>query len=451
MEEQTIRSYESENRPGQSSMALERQVIGGYRLESQLGCGGMATVYKARHIDLGMVAALKILHNCDSAHVVRFQREARALAALSHQNISAVKRFDLVDGVAFLVAEYHPGKTLADALKTDDFSEQRLISIFLQICAGLAHAHNRGIIHRDLKPTNVLLTDDGTVKIIDFGIAKNEAEDGQLTQPGSVLGSPAYMSPEQCRGRMVDHRSDIYSLGCLMYEALAGKRPFRLKGFLLMEQHCNEKPPSFAEVAPERQISSQLEVIVLKALEKDPNSRYQSADEIITVLQEIVTVEAKTCHQPISHKIVAVMIGVVATLFATIFISNIANQHNDSISEQQLRAIQTECEHNKEKRFATISDTAIEYEYRRQFTDAEKIWQLGIAISPSADERAIFTCRLGLLALAQNQRTDAENLFQAALAQAIQPTTKNTISRLIAAARKRCSQTNSAKIGSGTT
>ena len=261
-----------------------------YEILSVLGEGGMSVVYKARHKYMERVVAVKLLHEHlvgDPLAVQRFERESKAASSLSHQNIVTVHDFGMTKrGQAYFVMDCLEGESLGEVLERDvRLHLQDAISIFKQTCDGLEHAHKKGIVHRDLKPSNLVLIkqDDGTtlVKIVDFGIAKVLPKDGQakqqLTQTGEIFGSPLYMSPEQCNGSDLDHRSDIYSLGCLMYETLAGVPPFIGDNFInTVVKHINEQPPEFTRTAPEASIPAQVEATIFKCLAKDPADRYQN-------------------------------------------------------------------------------------------------------------------------------------------------------------------------------
>ncbi len=265
-----------------------------YEILSVLGEGGMSKVYKARHKFMDRVVAVKLLHEhlvSDSLALQRFEHESKAASSLSHQNIVTVHDFGRTkSGQAYFVMDCLEGESLADVLARDvRLPLAESISIFKQTCEGLEHAHKKGVVHRDLKPSNLVLmkNDDGTtqVKIVDFGIAKLMPKDGKprqnITQTGEIFGSPLYMSPEQCNSKNMDHRSDIYSLGCLMYETLAGVPPLMGENFVnTVVKHINEAPPPFSQTAPEANVPPQVEACIMKCLEKEPYNRYQSASEV---------------------------------------------------------------------------------------------------------------------------------------------------------------------------
>lgn len=267
---------------------------GKYEIDSILGKGGMSVVYKARDVFMERTVAIKILHThlvSDNTSIQRFQQEAQAAGSLNHPNIITVYDFGLTpEDQAFLIMECFEGPTLAEVLDDQGrIPAERAIRIMKQICDGLEHAHRKGIVHRDLKPSNLCLVkrEDGieTVKIVDFGIAKLLPQEGkqrqQLTQTGQIFGSPLFMSPEQCQGKALDLRSDLYSLGCLMYEALTGVPPFMgPTAFDTMTMHISEAPKSLKKAAPDVDVPPELERPIMRCLEKNPDKRYQTASEI---------------------------------------------------------------------------------------------------------------------------------------------------------------------------
>jgi serine/threonine protein kinase len=265
-----------------------------YEILSVLGKGGMSIVYKARHKFMDRIVAVKILleHLVNDATAVgRFQQESKAASSLSHQNIVSVHDFGQTPGgQAYFVMDCLEGPSLSKIIEDGGRLEiTRAVDIFCQICDGLEHAHRKGIIHRDLKPNNIVLLrqDDGTelVKIVDFGIAKIVSSDGtpqqRLTQTGEVFGSPFYMSPEQCQGLPLDNRADIYSLGCLMYEALSGFPPLMGDSFVNTAlKHINDEPVDLTELVPSANIPEPIEGVVMECLEKAPKDRYPTAEAV---------------------------------------------------------------------------------------------------------------------------------------------------------------------------
>ncbi len=263
-----------------------------YEIISSIGSGGMGMIYKARHRQNGQLFALKVLHPhllVNANNRKRFEQEAAAARGLSHRNLLAVHEFGFSTfGQPFLAMDYLEGRSLDSVLaEVKRLDEHSFINIFTQICDGLTYAHSKGVIHRDIKPSNVMLLKSergvDTVKIIDFGIAKlaREGSGEHLTTTGDVLGSPAYMSPEQCGGTELDARSDIYSLGCVMYEAIAGVLPFEHKSAIrTILMQVSDPPTPFSALCPDLNIPEEIERIIFKALEKEPDMRYQAAHEL---------------------------------------------------------------------------------------------------------------------------------------------------------------------------
>jgi serine/threonine protein kinase len=273
------------------------KLFGKYRIISLIGQGGMGVVYKAEQIIQQRLVALKMIRSGvkDGGVLLRFQKEAKAVSALSHPNIVTVYDFAVnEDGIPYLAMEYIDGKSLADS--DVKLSLGQAVDLFIQLCDALGHAHEKGVVHRDLKPGNIVSSDwsehDGRLvaKILDFGIAKLLPSSGkdfvELTRTGQPIGSPSYMSPEQCRAEDLDARSDIYSLGCVMYRVLSGKPMFDEESiFNVINQHLKEIPPPFSQVCPEARIPLELEEIVFQAIEKDKKRRFQSMAELRQALE----------------------------------------------------------------------------------------------------------------------------------------------------------------------
>ena len=263
----------------------------GDRIEilSILGSGGMGTAYLARDHSLSRDIVLKVLNEdlvLDVDAMARFEREARLLASVQHQNLVQLYSFGKFENFPYLAMELIQGESLESELAVNErLSLERSCSIALQICEGMQYAHSAGIVHRDLKPSNIMLLDKpvpDSVKIIDFGLATSTTKKHEtLTQTGFLLGTVDYMSPEACSGNRADPRSDIYSLGCILYQCLSGAAPFTAENSIgVLYKHQNERPAPIEN----REISFELEGVILKALEKDPERRHQSmlefADEI---------------------------------------------------------------------------------------------------------------------------------------------------------------------------
>jgi eukaryotic-like serine/threonine-protein kinase len=280
-------------------MDLEGRILDGrYQLGSVLGVGGMASVYLATDRVLERQVAVKVLRSSDAQDplfVERFRREARAAARLSHPNIVAVFDSGADADQPYLVMEYVPGESLAQLLhRQGRLAPRRAVELAIQVCAALAAAHAQGLVHRDIKPANVLVGPDGQVKVADFGIVKASAAT-TLTGTGTMLGTAAYLSPEQAQGRPVDARSDLYGLGCVLYELLCGSPPFGSGAdrspVAIATRHVRESPEPPSARNP--QVAPALEAVVLTALAKDPAQRYQSAVELHHALQRILAGDAR--------------------------------------------------------------------------------------------------------------------------------------------------------------
>ena len=264
-------------------------VAGRYELEDLLGVGGMSNVYRARDRVLERAVALKILHeqySSDPAYVERFRREARAIAKLSHPNIVTVIDRGEFEGRQFIVFEYVRGETLKQlATREAPLPADRALALVHQVARGLAFAHEHGIVHRDVKPHNVLLDTDGSAKVTDFGIARSlGGPDDGLTQTGTVLGTGAYISPEQAVGRPADERSDQYSLGTLLYELLTGRIPYEGESIVAVAtRHVRDPVPSVRDTRPE--ISPRVDALIRRAMAKRPEDRFPSTDAMIGAIE----------------------------------------------------------------------------------------------------------------------------------------------------------------------
>ena len=272
-------------------MNLIGRSVGQYRIVEPIGQGGMATVYKAYQPALERFVAIKLLptrHAIANGFSERFEREARAVAQLNHPNILPILDFGQEDDFSFIVMKLVSSGTLKDQLgKAIELSE--VAHIIEQIAAGLDHAHERGILHRDVKPSNILLDENNWVQLTDFGLAKMMAGDEGLTASGVGIGTPAYMSPEQGQGLTVDHRTDIYSLGVVLYETVTGRLPYRAETpMAIIFKHIYEPLTLPRLIRPE--LPPVIEAVILKALEKKPKDRYASAGEMAQALREAVVI-----------------------------------------------------------------------------------------------------------------------------------------------------------------
>jgi beta-lactam-binding protein with PASTA domain/predicted Ser/Thr protein kinase len=254
---------------------------GRYRIIRKLGAGGMANVYLAEDQELGRSVAIKILddrHASDDSFRERFRREAKNAAGLSHPNIVSIYDRGEAEGTYYIAMEYLAGRSLKELILSRGPTPVRIaIDYTRQILAAIGYAHRHGIVHRDIKPHNVVVDGDGRLKVTDFGIARSGAS--QITEVGSIIGTAQYLSPEQARGAPVDQRSDVYSVGIVLYEMLTGKVPFTGDTPLeIAMKHLSEVPVPPSELRPE--VPEDLDLIVVRALAKDPADRYQTAEEM---------------------------------------------------------------------------------------------------------------------------------------------------------------------------
>jgi eukaryotic-like serine/threonine-protein kinase len=273
--------------------------LGDYEVKSLLGWGGMGEVYRARDSRLGRDVAIKVLPavlSADSDRLRRFEQEARAAAALNHPNILAVHQMGANEGAPFLVSELLEGETLRQEIQRGRLAVRKTIGYAVQIARGLAAAHEKGVVHRDLKPENLFVTQDGGVKILDFGLAKltqaasdsSGAAPSRETEPGVVMGTVGYMSPEQVRGQTTDQRTDIFSFGAILYEMLTGKRAFQKSTSAdTLSAILNEDPPAVSQ--SDEHIPPALQSVVQRCLEKNAEKRVQSAVELVAALDAVAS------------------------------------------------------------------------------------------------------------------------------------------------------------------
>ena len=307
-----------------------------YEVIGLLGAGGMGEVYRARDPVLKREVAIKILPSFvsqDPDRLRRFEQEAQAAAALNHPNILAVYQFGVFQGAPYLVSELLEGHTLRHLLQHGPMPVRKAIDHGVQIAHGLAAAHEKGIVHRDLKPENLFLTKDGRVKILDFGLAKlmqPQPDSGgdaptqtKGTDPGMVMGTAGYMSPEQVRGQPVDHRTDIFAFGAILYEMLAGKRAFqRSTSAETMTAILNDDPPSISQIV--QTTPPGLQRVVHRCLEKSPEQRFHSASDLAFALEALSDSGSAPAAAPPrgsrARWLWAAMIGFVAIMIAVLIV-----------------------------------------------------------------------------------------------------------------------------------
>jgi serine/threonine protein kinase len=321
------------SRPGGAASLIGTVVGGRYKLASVIGEGGMSAVYAGEHVHMHKPVAVKVLSpemSKSSEAVERFHREAMAASRIDHPNVAAATDFgELEDKSFFLVLELIVGKTLREVIAGGKLPLRRALHVARQMASALARAHSLSIVHRDLKPENVMLTsrsgDDDFVKVLDFGIAKlpikelapeTPSDAAPLTQLGMVYGTPEYMSPEQAMGKTIDARADLYSLGVIMFEMLAGVRPWDDPNkAVLLGKHVSQPIPAISEMAPDANVPSDVEAIVRKLMAKSADERYAKAEDALAAIDAILARppaplsfpgQAKTVPLPAATRLVKV-------------------------------------------------------------------------------------------------------------------------------------------------
>src|SRR5271165_3198125 len=284
-----------------SSEFTTGQHIGDYEIISILGLGGMGKVYKVRNVISDRIEAMKILLpdlNSNQSLADRFLREIRLLATLNHPNIAALRTALTYENQLVMIMEFVEGETLANRIARAPISTSEAVNYSEQILSALGYAHKHNITHRDIKPANMMLTPQGVVKLMDFGIARS-GTDGSLTSTGTTLGSLNYMPPEQVRGESADARSDIYSFGVSLYELLTGKLPFQGDSqYSLMTAHLNQQPPS--PISLRADLPPALNQIILMAMAKEPGDRFQSADAFRAALKSVPVADLPSANTTVT-------------------------------------------------------------------------------------------------------------------------------------------------------
>ncbi len=289
---------------------IGRTINGRFKITGLVARGGMGTVYRAEQAPLGRICAVKVLKPSDAGtrdpdFSKRFSREASIASKLTHPNTVTIFDYGCTeDDVYYMAMEYLVGQTLRRAIrKAGFFAQDRAIHVARQICRALSEAHSFGVIHRDLKPANIFLVEHGDevdfVKVLDFGLVKrvSETKGEELTRAGFSMGSPKYMAPERIRGDRVDARTDIYSLGIIMYEMIAGKAPFDGSSNNVLMAQVQQEPLPLRQVNPKARVSTALEEIIAKSMAKDPRVRFDSMDDLLGALKHVPDLHSRPVTQ----------------------------------------------------------------------------------------------------------------------------------------------------------
>jgi len=326
-----------EGEPPPKPIRVSPELLGSFNLIEKLGEGGMGTVFRARDRVLNREMAIKVMRAelvGDRAAIKRFQKEAAAAGDLTHPNIAQVYKCSADESAPYMVMEYVDGISMSQILKHERrISMKRLINMTLQICDALQYAHDKGVIHRDLKPSNIIVADgchSDVIKVVDFGIAKlAPANDTTgLTQSGEVFGSPEYMSPEQAKGIEVDQRSDLYSLGCILFEALSGRKLFSGDNAIqILLHHINTPITDRLELLRTKRLPEPLIALVAKLLAKQPEKRYQSAQELAVDLQRFQLGTLSSWRLKTKKKTVVVAAASIVVALGTFISALILSDH----------------------------------------------------------------------------------------------------------------------------
>lgn len=418
-----------------------------------LGKGGMSLVYKARQKQLDRIVAVKVLSKLavrGENGIKRFQKEAKLTSALEHPNIVKTISFGVSkDGQPYLVMEFLEGLSLADDLKQcGRLKLQRFKDVFLPALSALNQAHQAGMVHRDIKPGNIMIcrTDTGaeTVKLVDFGIAKvfdeGENQTQNLTEPGAVMGSPTYMSPEQCLGKPLDGRSDLYSMACVMYETLSGEPPFSGDSVLeVMQKHSTEPPPTVSDLSRKLDIRKELAQVTLWGLAKDPAARPQTASEFAKKLNEVlerITLDKVPKLKSTSGTLIQPPIAIAVVMLCLLISGFIAylNQQMHSKGQNELKTLTLNRPRTEEQRYEElmaksfktselteqIEQLALQCERKSKWALAENLLKRSIELNEKLLGAKHLKLSGSLIGLAhcyyqQEKDTEAEPLYKRAL------------------------------------
>lgn len=370
--DKTVKAAPEEISAEDLSPLTKARDFGQYKIVRELGRGGMCIVYEAYQPSLNRSVALKLLPHSlakDKEFIERFRREAELAANLHHPNIAPIYEIGEVQGTYFYTMEYIRGKTLERVLQEENLDEPRKLEIIQQVGSALAYAHSKGIIHRDIKPSNIMIDENGRVLVTDFGLAK-PTSDSRLTTTGTIMGTPMYMAPEQAKAENTDERSDIYSLGTVLYEALTGSPPFESDSPLnTIKKVIEEEPPAPAKINPS--VPRDLQTITLKAMAKAPRDRYQSIEEFMEDI-ELYLKDLPIKAKPTSifrkaqktvkrHKAVTAVVLVATSILLTMAlysghrISREISSLESEAKEAFLKAKESAYAENWEKAFSFIS------------------------------------------------------------------------------------------------
>jgi serine/threonine protein kinase/Tfp pilus assembly protein PilF len=324
-----LKADESDFEDNTTGEDLVGRKIGNFEIKEMIGRGGMGVVYLAHDTRLKRSVAIKCIPaglTGDSTAKARFMREAELLASLNHQNIAVIHEIIEEDKSGYLILEYVPGQTLSEYIAGKSLKLEEALSITQQIAEAVSAAHKKGVVHRDLKPGNIKITPDGRVKVLDFGLAKpyvseDRISDVTATEPGRIIGTPAYMSPEQARGKSIDHRTDIWSFGCIMYQMLTGHLPFESETATDTLAKIIERKPDWQALPQE--VPANIRILLQNCLEKDPDKRLSDIKEAIIVIRETFSkpqVVPATKLKKIAMIIGIMVIGIILSVIALKFI-----------------------------------------------------------------------------------------------------------------------------------